>query len=445
MFSIVDVETTGSNRWEERITEIAILIHNGSRVIEQYTTLVNPQRPIDPFVVALTGITDEMVVSAPLFEDIKDHIRTLTDKTIFVGHNVRFDYGMFRKEFGRVGEKYQRKQICTVRLSKKIFPELPSYGLGKICRHLEIPVDNRHRAYGDAAATAVLFEKLIFNDRREILHSMLAEGLDENLLPPNIKKTQVKDLPEETGVYYFKDQNDKILYVGKSKNIRNRVISHFSSDLKSDRHLELKNRMHHISFQQTGSELIAMLLESDEIKRFMPEFNRAQRRRKYRFGVFIRHDENEMIDLSIESLKLDEEPVFKSTTRKSAERIIERLDQKHQFSVYKMMYQQVSGIQDKLNGIKEIYNQKVTEALTAYHFKHPNFFLLETGIEPWQKSVIWVENGIYQGFGFFDPNVMDESIEALKNCVDFYYDNPDVRSIIRSWLRKKKKRRLITY
>src|SRR5690606_10939484 len=173
-----------------------------------------------------------MVKDAPTFRELAGRIMELTDNKIFVAHNVRFDYGILRNEFRRIGIRFDRKQLCTVKLSRKILPGYKSYSLGKLCKEIGIQIDGRHRAYGDAEATAQLFEKIVLNDRKQLIRSMLEEELSEDAFPPNLSKERVDDLPEETGVYYFMDAEGKPLYIGKNKNIRKRVIQHFTDDLE---------------------------------------------------------------------------------------------------------------------------------------------------------------------------------------------------------------------
>ena len=444
MFAVVDVETTGGSPAKDRITEIAILIHNGKRVIENYTTLVNPQRPIDPFVMALTGISDEMVADAPTFDKVAEQVNELTEGRIIVGHNVRFDYGMFRQEFRRLGKNYTRKQLCTVKLSQKVFPGLPSYSLGRLCKSLEIHVDNRHRAFGDAAATAVLLEKLILNDRKELISLELKEGIDDSKLPKNIHRKMLEELPEDTGVYYFLDDKDKILYIGKSKDIKKRVISHMSRDIQEEGAREMLEKVCKIDYRLTGNELIAMLLESDEIKRFMPPYNKAQRRKNYRYGIFEQYDDEGFKLLKIAILNDKQEPVIKCTTRRIAERVLERLLYENNLVAHVPMLTRYKKMSNA-SYFKEIWNEKVEKALSTYYYKHSNFLIIGEGIRPDENSVVCVENHEYKGFGYFSPEFSGDSVEAIKDHVEFYRDNPDVNRIIRGWLRKKNKYRLITY
>jgi DNA polymerase-3 subunit epsilon len=444
MFAIIDTETTGGRPAEDRIMEIAIIVHNGKRVVETYSTLVNPQRRIDPFVSAMTGITEDMVADAPKFEDIYHKVQELTEGKIFVAHNARFDYGMIRNEYKRLNRQFLRKQLCTVKVARHVFPGLPSYSLGRLCESIGIKLNNRHRAFGDAEATALLFEKLLLNDRKEVIRSELNAGLEDSILPNNLSRDQVDVLPEETGVYYFLNAKKKIIYIGKSTNIKKRVISHFSSDIKAKRFAEMKEEIHHVDFHLTGSELIAMLKESDEIKRFMPAYNLAQKIKKYRFGIFIRENELGLKHFSMESLKLDEDPLIKVTTPRMANMILEELEQKHHLKQMMPMIQKMVKL-GTLEKFKEGHNEKVHEIASRFYFEHSNFFIVEEAINPDERSLVWVENNTYRGFGYAPVEEGVTDIAALANHIQPYRDNPDVRNILRTWLRKNKKARLLIY
>lgn len=443
LFAIIDTETTGGNPSKDRVMEIAIIIHNGQRVIEQYSTLINPETPIMPFVVALTGISNDMVKDAPTFEQIAQRIFELTENKIFVAHNVRFDYGILRNEFRRMGIRFNRKQLCTVKLARKILPGYKSYSLGKLCREIGIPVDNRHRAYGDAEATAQLFEKIMFNDRKELIRSMLEEELQDTIFPLKLAKEVVDDLPEETGVYYFLDAQGKPLYIGKSKNIRKRVIAHFSSDLDHARFAELKEKVCDINYELTGSELLAMILESNEIRKYFPPFNIALRRKKYRYGIYESIDSNGYFNLKIEMLKPDEKPLIEFTNRKSASIVLHKLIEKFG------LYPSLCGITNAEDTLPEmpatVYNLKIQQVNARYRYKHPNFFIIGEGKSHHQQSIVWIENYEYKGFGYFEAEYIENDIQSLKEAVQLQYDDPDIHRIIRGWLGKKTKDEVIVY
>jgi len=444
MFAIIDTETTGGKPLNDRVTEIAIIIHNGKRVVESYSTLINPCRKIDPFVSGMTGITDEMVQDAPLFGDVVQKIIDLTEGKIFVAHNVRFDYGVLRNEFKRLGKTFIRKQLCTVKLTRKIIPGLPSYSLGRLCESLDIQIQNRHRALGDAEATAVLFEKLLLNDRKEMIRSELNEGLVDGILPPNIQKNQIEVLPEDPGVYYFLDQHKKILYIGKSTNIRKRVISHFSNDLKSQKSASMKEKIHSIDYKLTGNELVALLEESNEIKRHMPPYNVSQRIKKYRQGVFLRNDENGFRYFRMEALKLHEEPVMKATTPRIAQKMIEELNLKHNLKAYVSLTPKLIKL-GTLEEFRNAQNEKIEEVLKAYYFAHPHFFIVTEAVNPDERTLIWIENNAYKGMGNVSIEDNFSDVNLLKERINLYKDHPDIRSILRAWLKKSKKTEIISY
>lgn len=413
----------------DRITEIAIIVHNGQRVIEEYSTLVNPLKPIQPFVSALTGISNEMVQDAPTFDEVVDKIEELTSNRIFVAHNARFDYGFMKNEFRRTGKMFRRKLLCTVTTCKKIFPNRKSYGLGNICQDLHIEIHDRHRAHGDASATAILLEKLIFNDKKKIIKDLLKGELATAILPPAIRPELVDELPEETGVYYFHNEKGQIIYVGKSKSIRDRVISHFRNDGNSTSSMKLREQIFDITYEVTGDELIALLKESDEIKRWMPEFNRAQRRQKYRYGIFLDTDQSGYYHFKIDMLHPEREPFHKFRTKRRAENFLGHLFQKNEIALE---------LKNKLP--VKAYNKRVESAISRFKYPSDNFLLIGHGRAIEERSVIQVENGQYIGYGFFDPVITGSDNHAIRAAVKPYRNNQDVRRIILGYLRKNGKR-----
>ncbi|MFZ1496416.1 MAG: exonuclease domain-containing protein, partial [Saprospiraceae bacterium] len=228
-FAIVDVETTGGRAADEKITEIAIVIHDGERVVEQFSSLVNPERPVPFNITMLTGITNEMVATAPKFYEIAKKIVTITQDCIFVAHNVRFDYSFVQEEFRRLGYLYTKRQLCTVKLSRKTFPGLHSYSLENLIRHFNIPFQYRHRALDDTLATVNIFEKIITSaiGQQQIAHN-LKQGIKETKLPNNITLEVLNNIPEVCGVYYFHNEKGDVVYVGKSINMQKRILEHFS-------------------------------------------------------------------------------------------------------------------------------------------------------------------------------------------------------------------------
>ena len=247
-FAIVDIETTGGNAIRDKITEIAIYLHDGNKIVDEFSSLINPECTIPPFISRLTGISDEMVENAPRFFEVAKQIVRITDGAVFVAHNVLFDYGFIRQSFKSLGFNYSRDYLCTVRLSRKVLPGFKSYSLGNLCNNLNINIENRHRANGDALATVKLFELIISKNESENGFEDFIKNDFLNLrFPPGFDRTILDKLPENHGVYYLHDESGKIIYIGKSNSIKQRILSHFRNK-QSRKALELRNSISDISF-----------------------------------------------------------------------------------------------------------------------------------------------------------------------------------------------------
>ncbi|MFC5270069.1 exonuclease domain-containing protein [Adhaeribacter terreus] len=465
LYAIIDIETTGGQPAQDRITEIAIFIHDGQQITDKFHTLVNPQRPIPYFISNLTGITDEMVKDAPKFHEVAKEIVQFTEGKIFVAHNVRFDYSFVKKEFADLGYTYQRKTLCTVRLSRSLIPGLPSYSLGKLCKSINIPLELRHRAIGDAEATAKLFDKLIKLNEKAVSGSedvvtesqkALKNEVKTSLLPPAIKKEQVDALPDKPGVYYFHDEKGEVIYVGKSINIRKRIIQHFNIDYKSKKSIEFKNQIADISYELMGNELVALLFESDEIKRMKPYYNRQQRRSVFNTGIFVDTDKNGYKHLSYGRINDDKIPLIALSNHYKAKGFLYHVVGKYQLcqklcDLYKSAGScfdfQVHQCKGACIGKEspEVYNKRVDKAIEAFSYEHENFVIIGKGREEGEKSIIVVENGRYLGFGFVDSTFSASNLEDFKNGIKRYNDNKDIQQIIRQHLRTKNNDKVIIF
>ena len=299
MYAIVDIETTGGNANQGSITEIAIVITDGKEITHTYSSLVNPLQPIPLFIEKLTGISDKMVSKAPLFGQIAQEVFELLQHKTFVAHNVNFDYSFVAHQLSQHGLKLQSRKLCTVRLSRKIFDNLPSYSLGNLCRSLDIKIEQRHRAMGDAHATALLFHRLLENDKHKQIQQMLKKGSKDAYLPIHLNNTDLEKMPNTPGIYYFLDAKGKVIYVGKAKRLQKRVISHFTNNSTSKRKQELIRLIHKISYKECGNEMMMSVMESIEIKRIWPLFNRSQKKFENRFGICSFPDQKGVIRLGI--------------------------------------------------------------------------------------------------------------------------------------------------
>jgi len=456
-YAIIDIETTGGVAARNKIIEIAIAIHDGEKIIDSYETLINPECTIPPGITRLTGITQEMVVDAPKFYEIAKKVVEITEKTIFVAHNVRFDYGFIREEFKRLGFSYSRQQLCTVRLSRGAFPGLTSYSLSNLIKHFKLPCSSRHRAMGDVEATVVLFEKILANEANEDqLEDMVNLGVKESLLPKNISLEQLHALPEDCGVYYLHDEAGDVVYVGKSINIKKRVMEHFSKVTEKAR--KLQQYVDDISYEITGSELVALLFESYEIKRIRPLVNRAQRRRHFPYVIYQYEDENGYICLDVckptnkvrEDLKVVGEYPKTASARGYLKRAVEtyelctfycHLERSNQ-PCFNYHLKKCAGacIQKET---AETYNTRVSEAIDylATVFEE-DFMVIDKGRTETEKSVVLVEKGNYKGYGYIEEEDM-MGLEALRNSIKEVQGNPETAKIIRRFLAGKHRAKVL--
>ena len=299
MYAILDIETTGGQFNEEGITEIAIYKFDGHEIVDQFISLINPEIPIQPFVVKLTGINNEMLRSAPKFYEVAKRIIEITNDCVLVAHNTAFDYRILRTEFRRLGFDFNKQTLCTVELSQKLLPEQPSHSLGKLVRALGIPIADRHRASGDALATLKLFQLLLAKDTEK---SIVKELIKKEILKGVTPKLYsiIESVTSITGVYYIHNEEGKIIYIGKSKNIKKRINQHFTGvDKKS---IKIQSQVFKVTFEETGSELIALLKESEEIKIHKPIFNRAQRKNLFNIALHAEEDKNGYLNLKLQKV-----------------------------------------------------------------------------------------------------------------------------------------------
>lgn len=439
MYAIIDIETTGLSPAGEKITEIAIILHDGKKVVSEFESLVNPEKKIPYRITQITGITNQMVVDAPKFYEVAKQVVELTEGKVIVGHNVNFDYGFLRHEFKSLGYDFKRKTMDTVRLSRKLIPGRKSYSLGKLCKDVGIENHARHRASGDALATTRLLEMLLEIDDHP-------ENIKTNGVQSSRSKSLVENLPKKPGVYYFYNNDGELIYVGKSINIHDRVLSHLNNNLHK-RALEMKDAIAAVDFTLTGNELVALLLESSEIKKYQPFYNRQQRRTFFNYGLYSFTDDDGYINLKITRIVDKLTPLYTYSSVQEG--------RNHLFNLVEnfRLCQKLCGLYEtngacfhhqihQCNGacLKEEsapdYNLRVNEALENYHFDQQNLFIVEQGREEGEKSVVKIENGKYIGFGFIDEQLVDGNLTWLHECIQHQPDNKEVRQIINSFLKK---------
>jgi len=441
MYAIVDIETTGGYATNNAITEVAIVLHDGNRELKRYETLVNPAMTIPRYVQALTGITDEMVADAPYFEEIAPLLFEWLENAVFVAHNVNFDYSFLKHQFKACGLDLNAKKLCTVRLSRKVFPGAASYSLSKICLHLGIPISNRHRAGGDADATVLLFEKILQSGGMEHIQGMLKGRNKEQYLPINLQAEQVDRLPQTPGVYYFHDQKGKVIYVGKAKNLRKRVGSHFSNNKTGRQKQEFLRNIHTISHESTGTELMAFLLECIEIRRLWPLYNRSLKRFEQTYGLYVFEDRNGYARLILEKRKKQLQPIYTFSLLHEGQTLLRKLIREWDLCP-KLCFVQTSD--GPCEGMKEgfckgacdhkesaaQYNLRVDNAVESLMKSLPSFTLLDQGRHPDEKSCILVEKGKLYGMGYLPADSQIPDAVELKSYLTPYPENDYMRGLV---------------
>ncbi len=453
MYAILDIETTGGQYNEEGITEIAIYKFDGHQIVDQFISLVNPEKPIQPFVVKLTGINNAMLRSAPKFYEIAKRIIEITQDCIIVAHNASFDYRILRMEFGRLGYDYIKPTLCTVELSQKLIPGQVSYSLGKLVRALGIPVTDRHRASGDAMATVKLFKMLLEKDvKKEILISLIKAEIKKGLSPKLLDI--VESLPSKTGIYYIHNEKGDLIYIGKSKNIKKRINQHFTGNTSKCK--KIQREVFAVTYEETGSELIALLKESEEIKINKPIYNRSQRKTIFQWALYQEKDENGYLTLKLQKADGRKKEITSFTSIQEGKNSLFKITEKYN------LCQKLNGLFETQNGcfqykIKEcngaclgkeapeLYNERVEEFIQEMKFDNDNMVIIDRGRSVDERSAVLIENGIYRGYCFYDLNYQINNIEILKNIIIPMQNNRDTRTIIQAYLRKHKVYKIIKF
>lgn len=444
LFTVVDLETTGGPAGLHRITEVGMVKFDGEKVLDTYNTLINPERDIPPFVAQLTGISEEMVEQAPLFSEKAEEILDFIGDSVFVAHNVGFDYGFLKQEFRDAGFTFNLKRLCTVRLARKVIPGLPSYSLGKLCRSLGVQVENRHRAMGDAMATTKILQLIIESDEKGQIEKSLKRNSKEAVLPPHLDKKTFESLPEKPGIYFFNDKTGKVIYVGKAKNIRKRVYSHFQG--RHEKAQRMRQEIHDVKFELTGSELLAFLRETEEIKSVWPEFNTSQKRYGSYWGVFVYEDQQGFNRLAVDKVRKGSKPVRVFGGMWRARNFVWLMVKEYNLcaqhcGLMKDCFMAPGVIGEKVGEKKcscklgaKRYNKKVEKAINGVEKELEDVLIIARGRDSSEKAIIQVASGDYRGFAFVPRKTLKNGFNRLSKEVAQRKFYPEMRWIIESHL-----------
>lgn len=455
MYAVVDIETTGGNAKSDRIIEIAVLLHDGEKITGEFSTLVQPERHLPYRISGITGISKQMLEGAPKFYEVARQVVEMTEGRTIVAHNARFDYQFLRNEFGSLGFDYTRDTLCTLQLARRLVPGKRSYKLSYLANTLGIEMKTHHRAKADAETCAKIMVELLRLKKGNPEVELLS---DNRRLSPDAEmhKELIDQLPHETGVYYFYNKERDLIYIGKSVDIRGRILSHFSNDTTA-KAVEMKQHIVHIDYELTGSELVALLKESEEIKRYKPRFNRAQRKSRFNYGLYAETDANGYLQFKTERIKENgPSPVAAFSSFKESKGYLYGMLEKYELcqsltGLHRMsgpcFYHSIRKCAGACVGKEsaEDYNARARKVISHVQYDKPNMLIVDVGREEGEKSLVCVENGIYLGYGFVETEFLDNDVSLLKACLESRMDNKDVRQIIKLYLRQEKPEAIRTW
>ena len=430
-FAIVDIETTGNYAGGSRITEIAIIIVNGNKISDQYHTLVNPQIPIPLAIQSLTGISNSMVENAPVFSEIAEDIYHFLQGKVFVAHNVSFDYSFIQRELKEAGYEWQALKLCTVRLSRKIFPGYPSYSLGNICKHFDITIIGRHRALGDAKATVELFNLLYKNDKQNYIFESLQKNT-EHRLPTHLSLKEFNQLPESPGIYLFLNKKGKIIYVGKAINIKKRVLSHFTGTNITLRRQQFINDISNIDFSESGTELMALLMECQMIKKHWPVHNRALKKYEPKYALIHYLDSRGYDRLAVIKTHSHAEALSYFETVTEANQNLTALLNQFDLSPNLCTFYSPSTLtrEDRLLTGANLpsfteYQLKITKLFEYIRDSKQSYLIIDRGRNEHENSYVYFKEDKLFAFGFFDNTQQWQNVEDIVSyrdkCVSNFY------------------------
>lgn len=415
-------------------------------MVDQFISLVNPERPIQAFVVGLTGINNDMLRNAPKFYEVAKRIIEITEGCIIVAHNAQFDYRILSLEFDRLGYPFERTTLCSVELSQELLPGHKSYSLGKLTKALGIPMSNRHRADGDALATVQLFKMLLAKDTEKKIIQAAVKSFPKRNIDTKLKDI-IASVPSETGVYYMHNVNGTIIYIGKSKNMKKRLTQHFTSDNRKSK--QIQDDVVEVTYEETGSELIALLKENEEIKRNRPKFNRALRRTKFKVQLSHYIDDKGYINLKTERADPSKEAITTFSNTMSAKAQLERIIESYHLCQNKTTMHGSSGncfnyTIRKCDGAcieeesPELYNLRVQSFIEKHSFENKSMLIIDRGRKVTERSVVLIEGGAFKGIGFYNLNHQLNNMEILRSIITPMENNRDAHHIIKSYTRTKR-------
>lgn len=429
MYAIIDIETTGGQFNAEGITEIAIYKFDGTELVDQFISLVNPEIPIQPFVVKLTGINNAMLRTAPKFYEIAKRIIEITQDCIIVAHNASFDYRVLKMEFKRLGYDFMKQTLCTVELSKQLLPDVKTYSLGKLVRSLGIPIADRHRASGDAMATLKLFKLLLSKDTEKTILKTLIKNEIKNGISPKLLDI-LENLPTTVGIFYIHNEKGEIILIGRSNNIRKKISQYFTADTKIGKRIQ--NDVFTVTFEETGNELVALLKEREEIIQNKPSLNKVQRKSAFLFGVYADKDLKGKYQLEVRKIDGRKKDIYVFKNQQEATLYLHKKNE------------ELDNIIPKDISLED-YNMQFLILMKEIEDSYSNIIVSMKGRNISEKSALIIENGAFKGYCFYDLNYQILNPSVLKNILVEMPNTKDSKNIIKYYLYKKSDYKIISF
>lgn len=425
VFAITDIETTGGQPGGNSIIELGICFVKNGKVESKFHTLFNPGRAIPKFITGLTGITDDMVIDAPEFSDDAHRIFELFENSIFVAHNVNFDFAFIQKSFEAINIRWNPKRLCTIRMARKAFPGLRSYGLGALANHLGIIQSEAHRALSDAETAAEIFLRCVDSIGTEATQQLIRKSDPEMFLPPALQKDVYQNLPDLPGIYFMRDNKGKVLYIGKARKIKARVQQHFTRYLETSRAQKFLREVADIDYKLCGWDLVSGILEDAAIRKWMPRYNKAQRTIPTHIHVNAYRDKTGKERMGITEGKRNTDAIKSFISHKGARNWMVNFCREFNIS------HRMAGLDifDSEEIIDDDHNQRMSNAIKLIRSRKETLIFQGMGREEGEYSFVVYESqqNCWVGFSFDSYDDLDQ----LKNNLEMIPVSSVIDGLIR--------------
>ncbi len=430
-FAVVDVETTGGFANGHRVTEVGIAISDGTQILEEYRTLVNPQCEIPHYITTLTGITNAMVRNAPRFADVAQEINALLADAVFVAHNVDFDYSFIRNEMSLAGIDFRAQKLCTVRYARSLLTDQPKFGLARLAQRFGIVNDDPHRALADARTAAHILHRLIEIDGGSILHKKITKLASEVKIPAQLAPEKFHDVPHAAGVYFFYGADGKPLYIGKAKDLKARITTHFRQAATARTQVFMRNVVNIVT-HVTGSELLAFVKEDVEIRKHWPPHNSAQKRANISYHIIRYSDQNNAQRLGVKKARLAHDAVQSFQSLRAAKAWLHAQVEQYQ------LLPEMCGVPAMLFGFEppnvDEHNERFFQFLHDVKQGRGEFVILEKGRNNTERGFVWVRSGQVTAMGFAPRNSNFANADSLVDFAEHVYTSPTLEQLVASYL-----------